>query len=145
MWATTGIQAASNPPPGGLPSGYARSAYVISSSSPAATPTFSPGAGTYTGTQSVTISSSSSGAIKCYTTNGTTPATNGTTGCSTGTLYTGAVSVATSETLKAVAGGTGYTDSSVASAAYTINPVPSTTITINGTFTITGNFTVVSH
>lgn len=63
----------------------------------------------------------STGAILCYTTNGTTPATNGSTGCTTGTLYSAAVSVAASETLKAVAGGTGFLDSSVSSAAYTIN------------------------
>jgi hypothetical protein len=88
------------------------------------TPSFSPGAGTYTGTQSVTISATG-GSVICYNTTGS-PATNGSTGCTTGTLYTGAVSVSTSETLYAVSGGTGYTDSSVGSAAYTIS-VPSGT------------------
>jgi chitobiase/beta-hexosaminidase-like protein len=87
---------------------------------PAATPTFSPVAGTYTGTQSVTISTTSMGAILCYNTTGS-PATDGSTGCTTGTLYSGPVSVSASETLFAVAGGTGFTDSSVGSAAYTIN------------------------
>ena len=38
-----------------------------------ATPTFSPGAGTYSSTQSVTISTVTSGATLCYTTDGTTP------------------------------------------------------------------------
>jgi len=67
----------------------------------------------------VTISATG-GSVICYNMTGS-PATNGSTGCATGTLYTGAVSVSTSETLYAVSGGTGYTDSSVGSAAYTIN------------------------
>ena len=97
-------------------------AYQFSGSTPtASTPTFSPVAGIYVGTQSVAISTSSGGAIICYTITGTTPATNGSTGCTTGTLYSTAVSVPVSETLKAVAGGTGFIDSSVGSAAYVIN------------------------
>lgn len=87
----------------------------------ATTPTFSPIAGTYTSVQSVTISTTA-GPVICYNTTGS-PATNGATGCTAGTLYVGAVSVTSSETLYAVAGGTGYTDSAVASAAYVINVV----------------------
>ena len=86
------------------------------------TPTFSPGTGSYGSTQSVTISATG-GSVICYNTTGS-PATNGTTGCTTGTLYSGAVSVSTSETLYAVSGGTGYTDSSVGSATYTISASP---------------------
>ncbi len=82
-----------------------------------ATPTFSPVAGSYTGTQSVTISSTDSGlsgfAIY-YTTDGSTPTTGS-------TLYTGPVSVSTSLTLKAIAVATGYANSAVGSAAYTIS------------------------
>lgn len=87
--------------------------------SAAAAPTFSPVAGTYAGTQTVTLSTISVGAIICYNTTGA-PATNGTTGCATGSLYSSPVSVSSSETLHAVAGGTGFTDSSIASAAYVI-------------------------
>jgi hypothetical protein len=94
------------------------SVILYSASRQAATPTFSPAAGTYYSTQTVTISAATGGVI-CYNTTGS-PATNGTTGCTTGTLYTGTVSVSTTETLYAVAGGTGYTDSAVGSAAYTI-------------------------
>lgn len=86
----------------------------------AATPTFDPTAGSYSSTQSVTISSTSMGAVICYTTDGSTPATDSTTGCTTGTLYSTPISVSTSETVKAIAGGAGYTDSGVGSAAYTI-------------------------
>jgi Chitobiase/beta-hexosaminidase C-terminal domain len=89
--------------------------------SAAATPTFSPTAGTYGSTQSVTISpsSSSSGSIICYDFVGA-PATNGSTGCATGTLYSGAISVPSGRTVYAVAGGTGYGDSAVTSSAYNI-------------------------
>jgi hypothetical protein len=86
---------------------------------PAANVTFSPVAGTYTTAQNVVLSTTA-GSVICYNTTGG-PATNGSTGCTAGTQYTGPVSVSSSETLYAVAGGTGYTDSSVRSAAYTIN------------------------
>lgn len=111
-------------PQGGTPD---IGAFEVTSTSSAAAPTFSPIAGTYVGTQSVSLSTTSGGAIICYTTTGTTPATNGTTGCTTGTLYAGAISVATTQTVKAIAGGTGFTDSTVASAAYTINAVATPT------------------
>ena len=87
--------------------------------SAAATPTFSPIAGTYGSTQSVTISDVSSGAIVCYNTTGF-PATDGQSGCTNGTLYTGAISVSAGETIYAVAGGAGYGDSPIASAPYQI-------------------------
>ena len=93
--------------------------YTVQSPGQAATPTFSPAAGTYTGTQTVALSSLSSGAVICYSTTGN-PVTNGSNGCSTGTLYTGPVNVSSSETLTAVAGGTSYNDSPVASATYSI-------------------------
>ena len=89
----------------------------------AGTPTFSPVAGTYSATQTVAISSSPSTVI-CYNTTGA-PATNGGSGCQAGsTLYSGAISVGTTQTLYAVGGGTGYTDSAVGSAAYIIQAAP---------------------
>jgi hypothetical protein len=124
-----------------LASGLAQGVYTISGS--ASTPTFSPTAGTYTGSQNVAISSSSGSAIICYNTTGS-PATNGSTGCTTGTLYTGLVSVSSSETLYAVAGGTGYTDSSVGSAAYVINAGTGNPTMLGGNEILGGN-QVITH
>jgi hypothetical protein len=108
---------------------------TFSSSTPtASTPTFLPIAGTYAGAQSVAISAAT-GPVICWNTTGS-PATNGAAGCTAGTLYTGPVAVATSETLYAVAGGTGYLDSSIGSAAYVITP------SVTGGFTITIGTTV---
>ena len=80
-----------------------------------AAPTFSPPAGTYSGTQSVTISSATSGASIRYTTDGSSPTST------SGTLYAGPVSVPSTTTLRAIAYKSGMDDSAVSSAAYTIS------------------------
>lgn len=92
------------------------------SSNPAATPTFSPAAGTYTSAQSVTISCATSGASIYYTTDGSDPD-------NTKTLYTGAISVTSTTTIKAIAYASGYDPSAIASATYTINAAPTITVT----------------
>jgi hypothetical protein len=82
-----------------------------------ATPAFSPAGGTYDADQSVTISSSTAGAAIHYTTDGTNPTTSS-------PVYSTAISVAgdgTTMTIKALAVKTGMTDSTIASAAYTID------------------------
>jgi hypothetical protein len=91
-------------------------------SSTAATPTFSPAAGTYTSTQTVTISTATSLAVLCYTTDGTTP-TESANLCSGGTTSTYAtpITVSTTQTVKAIATLALYTDSAVGSALYTIS------------------------
>jgi hypothetical protein len=81
---------------------------------PVAAPTFSPVAGTYSSAQTVTISSATPGAAIRYTTNGTTPTST------SGTLYAGPISVAATETVKAIAYEGGLSDSAVSTAAYTI-------------------------
>jgi hypothetical protein len=91
--------------------------------SAAAAPSFSPAGGTYSTTQSVTIASTTSGASIRYTTDGSTPTST------TGTLYSSPVSIATTTTLKAIALASGFTDSSVSSANYTISASTGTTIT----------------
>ena len=79
-----------------------------------ASPAFSPAAGSYTTVQTVSISDATPHASIYYTTNGTTPS-------KTSTLYSKALSIATTTTLKAIAMATGLANSGVASATYTIN------------------------
>jgi uncharacterized protein (TIGR02145 family) len=84
-----------------------------------ATPTFSIEARTYTSTQSVAISTTTAGATIHYTTNGSIPKTSS-------TVYSGSISVSTSQTLKAIAIKTTWDNSAVASAEYIINLSPGT-------------------
>ena len=78
-----------------------------------AAPTFSPAAGTYSSAQSVTISTTTSGASINYTTDGSTPSE------SAGTAYSSPVNISAYSTLQAIAFEDGYTDSAVTSAVYT--------------------------
>jgi hypothetical protein len=107
-----------------------------------AAPTFAPGGGSYSSTQSVSIASTTSGASVRYTTDGSTPTS------STGTVYAGPVTIATTTTLKAIAYASGLSNSSVTSATYTINTSTGTTVSpSNGFYNVafsaaqTGSFT----
>jgi hypothetical protein len=79
----------------------------------AATPAFTPVAGTYTSAQSVTLTDSTPGAAIYYTVNGSTPTT-------ASTLYSGAFTVSSTTTVNAIAVASGYTTSPVSTATYTI-------------------------
>lgn len=81
-----------------------------------ATPTFSPGAGTYTSAQSVTLSTTTSGASIYYTTDGTDPTP-------LSLLYVGPITVDYPQTIKAIGVLPGKANSAVASAAYTVRNV----------------------
>jgi uncharacterized repeat protein (TIGR03803 family) len=98
----------------GSPDSAVASAAYTFQSQVAATPVISPGAGTYSSTQSVTITDGTAGATIYYTTNGTTPTASS-------TKYTGAISVSATETIEAIAVAAGFENSAVASAAYIIN------------------------
>ena len=106
-----------------------------------AKPAFSVASGTYTSTQNVTISCATSGASIYYTTDGTTPTVSS-------ALYAGAVTVASSETIKAIAVKSGMTDSAVASATYTIGTQPTEQVATptfsvaSGTYTSAQNVTI---
>ena len=87
-----------------------------------ATPTFSPAAGSYEGTQNVTISSTAEATIY-YTTDESDPKTSGTR-----QTYSAAIPVAADMTIKAYAVKDSYNDSEVATAAYTITEGPDVTL-----------------
>jgi N-acetylneuraminic acid mutarotase len=112
-------------------SNVATAAYTIATL--AATPTFSVTTGTYASAQTVTISDTTTGASIYYTADGTTPTTSS-------TQYTGAITVAATETIQAIAVASGYSTSAVASATYTINlPAPDFSVAgTPGSMTVTG-------
>jgi hypothetical protein len=87
-------------------------AYVLTAATPVATPV----AGSYVGAQVVTLATSTANASMRYTVDGSTPSDT------VGTLYNGGtIAVAATLTLKAIAYKTGYTNSAVLSATYTIS------------------------
>ena len=85
-----------------------------------ATPTFSPAAGSYEGTQNVTISSTAGSTIY-YTTDGSTPTASS-------SVYSSPIAVSADMTIKAYAVKADYEDSEVATAAYTITEGPDVTL-----------------
>jgi len=106
---------------------YSLPAYSVTtfvSPAQAVAPSCTPATATYSSGQSVTCTNSNSGTtVMCYNTAGA-PATNGSgTGCTTGTQYTGAISVASTETLYIIAGTSILADSVVTSNAYNIGSV----------------------
>jgi hypothetical protein len=111
--------------------------------SQAATPAFNPPGGTYSGTQSVSITDATPGATIFYTTDGSNPATSVTT---TTKQYTGALSVGTSQTIKAIATASGFSASNIASAAYTISALPAAAtpniVPATGTYTSAQSVTI---
>ncbi len=76
-----------------------------------AAPTFNPPGGTYTSAQNVTISCATPGVTIYYSTDGSTPSIR----------YTKPINISSTTTLKAKATKSGWTDSQIASAVYTIN------------------------
>ncbi|MGN0032220.1 MAG: chitobiase/beta-hexosaminidase C-terminal domain-containing protein [Candidatus Limimorpha sp.] len=78
-----------------------------------ASPTFTPGSGTYFDAQTVVIACTTPDATIYFTTDGTEPTTNS-------TVYSEPIEVAESMTIKALAVKEGFQDSNVATAEYTI-------------------------
>lgn len=112
------------------PGSSSSSAYNIASGSTtitvnqlAAMPTFSIPPGTYTSAQTVAITDSTPGTTIYFTTNGIMPTTSS-------TVYSGPIAVSSTETIEAIATASGYSQSAVATAAYTIN-LPKTTPSVS--------------
>lgn len=120
--------------------------------SSAASPVYSVAPGTYSGTQSVSITTSTSpNNYICYTLSASPPTlyphpdNNG--GCVAGTLYTGAISIPTTATLYAAAGSNNSAFATGSQSPTGLGP-PSTlvagTYTIGGSPSVTESFTGVS-
>ena len=96
-------------------------------------PALSPAAGVYSSAQSVSMTTGTSGATIRYTVDGSIPT------ATTGIIYTGAFTVPTTKTVRAIAYKSGLSDSFVTSGAYQID-------TANTKFTIVdANITESSH
>ena len=93
-----------------------------------ATPSISPNAGTFTGSVQVTLSCSTVGAAITYTADGNTPTAGS-------APYAGPFTLTNSATVKVAAFASGYNNSAVASAAFTVVPLYSLTIEANGATT----------
>lgn len=89
-----------------------------------ATPTATPVAGTYATAQSVTLTTTTSGADIYYTTNGSDPTTSS-------THYTTAIAISSTTTLKAIAVKSGMTNSAIMTASYVISASSSDITTVS--------------
>jgi len=116
----------------------ANSTLVATFSGAAATPTFSPGGGNYSSTQTVTISDATPSSTIYYTTDGSTPTTGS-------FVYSTPLSISVTTTVKAIATASGYSNSAVGSATYNIGPAPPTNFRVVGAMKIKGGFKVAPH
>jgi alpha-tubulin suppressor-like RCC1 family protein len=96
---------------GAPPSEIAQAIYTLK----AVSPTFSPGGGVYSATQSVSLSTVTSSSTIRYTLDGSTPT-------AFSTAYANPLTVAAPTTIKALVTRTGWTPSDVASATYWVAP-----------------------
>jgi hypothetical protein len=94
-------------------------------------PSFSPGGGTYSSPQNVTLTSQTPDAVMYYTTNGSTPT-------AASTRYSGPILVSSSLTIKAIAVSPTLGTSVVSSTPYVIGSTSTKSFSLSGsTFTIT--------
>jgi outer membrane protein OmpA-like peptidoglycan-associated protein len=84
---------------------------------PAVAASFNPAPGSYTGPQSVELSTTTPGAVIHYTTDGSTPTADS-------PVYSGPIAVDKTTTIQAIAIAPGMPESSVSSGAYSVVPPP---------------------
>ena len=126
--ASTKVQAIAVAP-GYTQSAGASASYTVQGPVAAATPTFNPASGAISSTLPITISDTTPGYSIYYTTDGVTTPTQ-----TPSELYTGPFTIASATTVKAIAVASGYLNSAVGSATYTVQPpVPAATPTFNPT------------
>lgn len=101
------------------------------------TPTFSPVAGPYPPSQTITITDTQPNVSIYYTTDGTAPTSNS-------TPYTSPLSLTSSGTVNAIALANGYSNSLIGSAAYVIEPPAATPAfsVLSGTYTSVQTITI---
>jgi predicted RecA/RadA family phage recombinase len=126
-------------------SNMATTAYTITVPPPAATPVISPAASSHVSSVVVSITDATSGATITYTTDGSTPIPG-----SHGTAISsgGSFTLTSSATVQAIASATNYSNSALASSAYTVTVPPvfnfgagftgETALTLNGSAAING-------
>ena len=102
-----------------------------------ATPVFTPAAGTYTETQTVSIACATEDATIYYTTDGTNPTTNS-------TVYTTPITIDTTTTVKAFAVMDGYEDSAIATAEYVIEDEPTPPTPVEGDYVRIGDLSALA-
>jgi hypothetical protein len=121
----------------GLTTSTSSQAVYTLGSNPAATPTFSPNSETFTGSISVVISDSTSSPTVYYTLDGSTPTT-------ASTVYSGPLAISASTTVKAIATASGFTQSAVGTAVYSLSgPTAATPLFTPGSQAFTGTLSVV--
>ncbi len=103
---------------------------------PAPVPVFSPAAGTFTSTVTVSLTDTTVGAILYYTTDGSTPTT-------ASAVYSSPIVVSATETVKAIAVVQGYGTSAVGSATYTIGAQPPPVVNYSSGFASAAGLSVV--
>ena len=130
--------------------GQSASLFMASGGSGAtvATPTDSPGTGTYSSSQNVTLSNTTGGTTICYRTDGAAPTATTAGVCDApATTYSGAFNISATATLKAIGTKVGLSNSGVLTSGYIITGVPGISLiskgcgpttpnTNGGTFTI---------
>ncbi len=107
--------------------------WTYSTNSPAAaTPVITPATGSYTGSQTVSITDGTAGSAIYYTLDGSTPSST------TSTKYTGSFTVAATTTVKAIAVATGLSTSATATSVITIQSGGTAAINFGSGFSAAG-------